>query len=239
MDFRKLFTKERIIFIALFSVLVLIGRNINFSPLVGEPNQFFTLFQFFGPIAGAFLGPLFGAVSVLFADLVNFFLVGKEFTLINVVRILPMLFGAYYFGIYRKNKKDFKDVSIIVPLVCIALFILHPVGGTVWFYSLFWLIPVITRLFSSRLFFRSLGATFTAHAVGGAIWIYTVPMPAELWVALIPIVIFERVLFALGITGSYLAMNTVLHKFASVLPAGIVHLDKRYVLSSKLYAKSR
>ena len=67
MDAQKIFSRKGIIFLLLFSVLSLIGMNINFSKLVGAENQFFTLFQFFGPIAGSFLGPIAGALSVLIA----------------------------------------------------------------------------------------------------------------------------------------------------------------------------
>src|SRR3989344_4507066 len=120
-----------------------------------------------------------------------------------------MLFAAYYFGSKKRN------LSIAVPLVCMALFILHPVGRHVWFFSLYWLIPVIGKLpfnIPGKLFVRSLGATFTAHAVGTATWIWSVPMGAEAWVALIPVVFVERILFASGIAISYVVLNTVLDK---------------------------
>ena len=132
MDLQKIFTKKRVIFIAIFTVLVLIGKQINFSPLVGADNQFFTLFQFFGPIAGAFLGSIIGALAVLIAELIDFFIVGKEVTLINLLRLSPMIFAAYYFGTKKKN------LSIIVPIIAIAAFVLHPVGRQVWFFSLYW-----------------------------------------------------------------------------------------------------
>ena len=75
MDLSKIFTKKRVIFIAIFTILVLLGKQINFSPLVGADNQFFTLFQFFGPIAGGFLGSVFGVIAVLFAELIDFFII--------------------------------------------------------------------------------------------------------------------------------------------------------------------
>jgi len=83
MDLNNLFTKKRLVFIAIFTVLVLVGKQINFSPLVGAENQFFTLFQFFGPIAGGFLGAVVGGIAVLFAELIDFFIVGKEASLVN------------------------------------------------------------------------------------------------------------------------------------------------------------
>ena len=234
MDIKRIFTKKRIIFIGIFTLLVLIGKQVNFSPLVGADNQFFTLFQFFGPVAGAFLGPLFGVIAVAFAQLIDFFIVGKEATLINILRLSPMLFAAYYFGSKKKN------LNIIVPLIAIGMFILHPVGREVWFFSLFWTIPIVAKLlpekYSNGIIARSLGATFTAHAVGGAFWIWTIPMEAGQWVALIPIVIYERLLFAGGIAASYIAFNALLdktlNKFKIKVPADVLRISKKFTVKA-------
>ena len=234
MDIKRIFTKKRIIFIGIFTLLVLIGKQVNFSPLVGADNQFFTLFQFFGPVAGAFLGPLFGVIAVAFAQLIDFFIVGKEATLINILRLSPMLFAAYYFGSKKKN------LNIIVPLIAIGMFILHPVGREVWFFSLFWTIPIVAKLlpekYSNGIIARSLGATFTAHAVGGAFWVWTIPMTAGQWVALIPVVIYERLLFAAGIGISYVAFNALmdkaLDKFKIKVPADILMINKKFTVKA-------
>ena len=226
MDINKTFTKKRVIFILLFTILVLIGKQINFSPLVGADNQFFTLFQFFGPIAGGFLGSIIGALAVLFAELINFFVVGKEATLINILRLSPMIFAAYYFGTKKKN------LSIIVPIIAIAAFVLHPVGREVWFFTLFWTIPIIAKFFQHHLFIRSLGATFAAHAVGGAIWIWLIPMTPLDYNLLIYRVIIERLLFAAGITISFVAATTLLAKVESKVP--FISIDKRYILSKHI-----
>ena len=224
--------KKRIVFLFVFFALVLIGKKINFSAVVGADSQFFTLFQLFGPLAGGFLGPLFGGVTVLLAQVGDFLLVGKEWTWINLLRLLPMLFAAYYFG----SKKRY--VGVVVPLVCMALFIAHPVGRTAWIFSLYWLIPVLgvvlPKKVPGRLFFRSFGATFTAHAVGSTIWLYTVPMGASVWMGLIPIVAFERLIFGLGIACSYVVFNTVMlyliEKFDWKVSTKVLLLDRRYSL---------
>ena len=234
MNLKNLFTKKRLIFLVIFTVLVLIGKNINFSPLVGADNQFFTLFQFFGPISGAFLGSIFGVIAVLVAQLIDFFVVGKEATWINIMRLSPMLFAAYYFGSKKRN------LNIIFPLIAMGLFILHPVGRQAWFYSLFWTIPIIARVlpvkYALSVPLRSLGATFTAHAVGGALWIWTVPMTPEMYVMLLPITAFERLLFAAGIGISYVAFNAlldkVLVKFNIKVPSDILRIEKRFTLKA-------
>ncbi|MFC1741351.1 hypothetical protein ACFL3V_02350 [Nanoarchaeota archaeon] len=236
MDYRGIFSKKRIIFLVLFVALVLIGKKINFSPLVGAESQFLTLYQFFGPIAGAFLGPFFGVIAVFGAQISDSLIVGKEWTWINLVRLTPMLFAAWYFG----TKKRWMGVA--VPLAAIVLFVVHPVGRYAWLYAMFWLIPIVIKLlpgqYSSAVFARSLGATFTAHCVGAVAWLYTFPMTAEQWLALIPVTAVERWLFAGGIAVSYVLMNTVLDVVVSrwklKIPADVLRVDKRYVLARVL-----
>ena len=229
MDFKEWFTKKRIIFLALFFALVLIGKNINFSPIIGTENQFFTLYQFFGPTAGAFLGPVFGGIAVFFAQIADFLILGKEFTLLNVLRMLPMIFAVIYFA----NKK--KYWTAVVPLLCMVLYIAHPTGRASWLYSMYWLIPILGSLFPRKfLLLKSLGATFTAHAIGSVIWLYTVPMEAGQWLALIPTVAYERIIFACGIAVSYVVINTaldyVVEKWKINLPFKELILNKKYSL---------
>ena len=228
MKLGKLITRKGILFLLLFSMLVFISDKINFSKLVGAESQFFTLFQFFGPVAGAFLGPVVGVLSVLIAEVASKMANHASFDLVTILRLTPMLFAAWYFG----TKKD--KLSFLVPIAAIILFVAHPVGRQVWFFALFWAIPIIIKLlpkkYGEKAFLRSLGATFTAHAVGGAMWNYIVPMTPEAWVALIPIVIFERLLFAGGIAISYIGFNTLLDKLDAKTKAEYVNVDKKYIL---------
>src|SRR3989338_2923780 len=228
MKLNKLITAKGVIFLLIFSMLVFIGDKINFSKLVGAESQFFTLFQFFGPVAGAFLGPVVGVLSVLIAEVASKMANHASFDLVTILRLTPMLFAAWYFG----TKKD--KLSFLVPIAAIILFVAHPVGRQVWFFALFWAIPIIIKLlpkkYGEKAFLRSLGATFTAHAVGGAMWNYIVPMTPEAWVALIPIVIFERLLFAGGIAISYIGFNTLLDKLDAKTKAEYVNVDKKYIL---------
>ena len=222
-------SKKGLVFLALFTVLALVGMQINFSSIIGQEIQFFTLYQFFGPIAGGFLG-IFGAVAVLGAQIVNYVLVGKEVTLINLVRLLPMVFAALYFG--HSGLKGFKDrLGIAVPLLAMLAFWLHPTGQAAWLYALWWVIPVAAKFLPDNLLLRSLGATFTAHCVGSVVWLYTIPMPAEAWLALIPVVALERGLFALGIAGSYVVFTNVLAALDKTFHISeYVNVEKRYLL---------
>jgi len=231
MNLKKLFTKKGILFLISFILLTYIGIHINFSGILGAENQFFTFFQFLGPIAGGFLGAGLGVIAVLGSQLLNFFLVGKEFEIVNLIRLTPMLFAAYYFA---KNKERMLNdkIGILIPFIAAALFLLHPVGAEVWYLTLFFMVPVVIKFLPDRLFLRSLGATFTAYTIGTSLWIWTVPMTAEVWMALIPIVIFERTIFALGISGTYIALNTILSKVESLNITNLkaLTIEDNYVL---------
>ncbi len=226
---------KRLLFLALFAAMVFIGKRINFSTLVGADNQFFTFFQFFGPIAGGFLGAIGGAAAVLGAELLDFFARAQPFEPVTLLRLLPMVFAAAYFSTKKKR------FGAAVSAAAIAAFLLHPVGRQAWFFSLYWTIPLIVKIlpkkWGDKLFLRSLGSTFTAHAVGGAIWVWAVPMTASQWTVLIPVVAAERLLFAAGISASYIAVNTVLalltEKLKIRLPSRVLSIDSRYVIGLK------
>ncbi|MFH1133190.1 MAG: hypothetical protein V1735_01735 [Nanoarchaeota archaeon] len=209
------------LFIILFILVAMLAMQINLSPVIGKEGQYFTAFQLFGPIAGAFLG-LWGILTVFGAQLLDFLVLGKAFTLINVLRLLPMLFAVYFF--WRKKSAV---VMAIVPLAAMILFWAHPTGSQAWLYPLLWTIPVLALFFKNSLLWRSFGATFTAHAVGSVIWLYTVPMDAGQWVALIPQVLLERSIFALGIAGSYLVANALLDRLTANWKVPILQTEKR------------
>ncbi|MBN1385876.1 hypothetical protein JW968_02745 [Candidatus Woesearchaeota archaeon] len=231
MKIQEIFSVKRIAFLGLFIAVVFVANRLNFSSVIGSEAQYFTLFQFFGPIAGAFLGPVFGAISVLGAQIADYLIFGKAFTLINMIRLTPMVFAAIYFGSKRRY------IGIAVPLVCMALFIANPTGRAAWLYAMFWWIPVIVKIlpkrYSDNLLLKSLGSTFTAHAVGSAAWMYAVPMAPEQWLMLIPVVVIERLAFTLGITGSYVVFNVVLDKMKASfrVPQDVLSIDRRYTIS--------
>lgn len=217
-------TRNKLLFLGIFAIVGFVTLQIPFTKLAGS-NVSFTLFDFFGPIAGAFLGPVLGVVSVLTVELVNVFVKQAPLNTGSIIRLFPMLFAVWYFGVIgNKRDKDNwegrKQWILALPVLAIIIFVAHPIGRTVWYYSLFWLIPIIAYVRKDWLLARSLGATFTAHAVGGAAWIWAFNLPATVWNSLIPVVIQERILFALGIAGSYLLMRYALSLLISkkILP---------------------
>jgi len=201
-------TKQKILFAIIFTILSLVAFQITVSKIVGS-GQSFTLFELLAPIGGMFLGPFLGGLSAFFVRLINIVLFKQSLDLLTIIRFFPAVLAAAYFGL--KTKKT----AIIFP-ICIALFILNPIGRQAWLYSMIWLIPFVATFFKKRLILNSLGATFTAHAVGSTIFLYAFGLTPQIWLALIPVVFIERGVFTIGIWASFLAMNTVLDKLSQV-----------------------
>jgi len=211
--------KKKLFFLALFSIVGFISLQIPFNKVVGS-NVSFTLFDFFGPMAGAFLGPVLGIASVFAVEVINLFIKHAPLTTGSFIRLFPTLFAVAYFAIVANKRYDGRWI-LAVPVLAILAFVVHPIGRQVPHYALmFWIIPVLAYFKRSNLFVKSLGATFTAHAVGGAAWIWAFNLPAQVWNNLIPVVIAERLLFATGIAASYIVVKHTLSFLASkrILP---------------------
>jgi hypothetical protein len=104
------------------------------------------------------------------------------------------------------------------------------VGSQVWYYSLYWLIPMVLYFAPKNLFLRSLGSTFTAHAIGSVLFLYSIPTAPALWIMLLPIVAIERLVFAAGISASFVAFNSVLDAYFA--DQKFIAIDKRYSLAN-------
>lgn len=197
---------QKLLFLTLFVCLGLAALQVPLVHLAGSKASF-TLFDSFGPIASGFLGTIPGIVAVFLMLVINFIIHGSQvLDTGTVIRFIPILFATMYFG--KRTK-----LNLIIPVLAIIAFNLNPIGRTVWFYSLFWLIPVVCYFWQEEfLLAKALGATFTAHAVGGAIWIWSFHLQASIWVSLIPIVIVERLVFAMAMVGIYQAMKVMIQE---------------------------
>ncbi|OGG03823.1 hypothetical protein A2W14_04745 [Candidatus Gottesmanbacteria bacterium RBG_16_37_8] len=205
--------RQKFIFTGFFILLGLIALQIPFTRLLGAGVRF-TLYDFIAPTLGVFLTTLPGILTVLIIQLLNFLIHSDAVTGIgSVIRLFPVLFAVFYF-----NKK--RTVNLMIPLLSMFIFVLHPIGRSAWQYSLLWLIPVVAHFFRKNLYLRSLGATFTAHAVGGALWVWAFGLSREMWLALIPQSLMERALMAGGITASYYALVKLFNflKAKKILP---------------------
>ncbi|MFC1687334.1 hypothetical protein ACFL0L_02050 [Patescibacteria group bacterium] len=219
--------------LALF-LLGFIALQIPFSVLIGGQDQHFSLFDFIAPALGGFIGSITGVFSVIGVKALHALFHNDTFDTLTIIRLFPLAFGALYFGLKRH-----KHFMALVPFAAIILFTIHPEGRSAWFYSLFWLIPIVSLFVKKSLFFNSLGSTFTAHAVGSVAFLYAFNLPSEVWIALIPIVFIERMLFTSGIAIFYLTFNTALSYISKLkyVPMLSRFVDSRYVLSKKFLSK--
>ena len=186
----------------LYAGLLSLSSLLKFSFIVGSWHMFFSAINCVGPLSGSFLGVSGSWMVYGLRTMVRLGTVGLTGT--QLLTGLPTLCASLYLG------STHWSVRCALPIVCMIFFWIHPVGFAAGFYALYWLIPV--AVFSSKsnnFFFNALGSTFVAHAVGSVIWLYTVPMAPAIWLALIPAVAVERLLFATGMVVTHGAIQAV------------------------------
>jgi len=204
----------KLMFTILFAALFIVLSKTRMFPILGTDFNF-SMGVMFGPALGGLLGMNIGMAAILLSQAagtaIGLYTIKDTLSLLVFV---PILFGSVYFA--RSFKGDKK--LIIIPAACIGLFLLHPIGRQVWFYSLFWLIPVAVIGFKDRIdsalrhpiartYSYSLGTAFTDHSVGSVVYLWFLNIPAQFWVIAIPMTLMERLLIALGITFSFHAVK--------------------------------
>lgn len=169
-----------------------ISGLIKISFLFGSQMVWFSASNAVLPLAGAFGGVMGSGLIFLIRQLIHLIFF-KTISLRFLAFCVPGLCASLYWT------TNHYIIRLLLPIVCMGLFVVHPVGAQAFVYSLYWLIPVVLFFIPQKpLFLQAFGSTFIAHAVGSVIWLYTVPMAATTWMALMPLVLFERIAFALG-----------------------------------------
>jgi len=222
--------KKKIIYLCLFIGLGFILLQIPFTNIIGS-DQKFSIFDFFAPTIGMLLTSVWGAISVIIVKLINAMANGQSLDTASIIRFFPLALAALYFG-----AKRYKYIIALIPIVCMTLFIMHPEGRGAWYYSLYWLIPMVTIFNKKSLVMNSLGATFTAHSIGSVAFLYAFNLPSAIWIALIPIVFLERMLFTAGIATSYVAINSAVNQIVKHIDSKSLKkmVNPNYVFSRKL-----
>lgn len=170
----------------------LITASVKLSYMVGSSHTFFSAANIMIPFTGL-IGGISAATLLCLLRVVRFLFL-RTWSWSLLAHVVPG-FGA---SLYWSLPPLF--MGCIVPFVCMILFIMHPIGFQAMVYTSFWLIPIGVYFYSTKnLFLHALSSTLVAHALGSVIWLYTVPMTAALWIGLMPIVVIERIVFALGI----------------------------------------
>ncbi len=194
---------------------------VKISFVVGSQLACFSGVNCVLPLAGAFGGVMGAGLVFVMRQLLHLFF----FKTVSL-SFLAMCIPGFCASLYWSSKHA--AIRLWLPLACMALFVLHPVGAQAFIYSFYWLIPVVLYFWPYQsLFLTALGSTFIAHAVGSVIWCYTVPMTAAMWLALMPIVLLERTLFALGMVMAYRVLEFIFKRIdrLALVPVTITQIQ--------------
>ena len=178
----------------------------------GSFGSFFSIANIIAPLVGAFAG-MTGSFAVFGSSFIVRLISAPFLSIANPCYHLPSLCASLYWSGHRAV------IRVGIPLLCMGLFIAHPIGWQAAPYALFWLIPIAIHLLGcQQLFLTALGSTFTAHAVGSVVYLYIItPMTPQAWLALIPIVPFERLIFASGMVIAYSLARACLQAIGRLL----------------------
>jgi hypothetical protein len=216
----------KILFSVLFAALFIVLTKTKMFPVLGTEFEF-SMGVMFGPALGGLLGVRLGVGAILLSQIIGTAIgLYKIKNMLSLLVFFPILIGSIYFA--RSFKGDKK--LVLIPAACIFLFILHPIGREVWFYSMFWLIPMAVIRFKDRIdsvlghpiartYSYSLGTAFVDHSVGSVVYLWFLSIPAQFWIAAIPITMLERLLIALGITFSFHAVKAAMKALQEVAVA--------------------
>ncbi len=199
-----MFKKNSYLSLFLIGLFLVLGSFFKLSFALGSKSFAFSGINFFFPLMGAFFS------LPLTACLLPIVFMFKQVAFYGLLTLgLPTLAAALCWNFSRERFKILEFlIKIFLPLLCMLLFVLHPVGNKAFLYSFYWFIPVgiyiFEKFYSKKIIFlTSLSSTFLAHAVGSVIWLYSLNMTSEQWISLIPIVAIERLVFACGMALSF------------------------------------
>lgn len=173
-----------------------LAKTFKVSYIWGSKMAFFGISQTLAPLAGIF-GVKTSSLIFIVRSITSLCI--TKIPLLSATFLhLPTFFGSLYLANQSRLLRS------IVPLVCIIIFNLHPVGQQASLYSAYWLIPLFIGLIKPKSFLlQALGATFSTHAIGSIIWLLNNKLTAIQWNALISIVWAERLTFALILALAY------------------------------------
>lgn len=186
--------------------MILVAKLVPFNWIIGSYRCTFSLTTIIAPVVSKQFGLSWMLLFLLSKNLFFFDFLNVSiydvvaFLLFSALHRIPLFFAVHA---YQQRNWIF---SLLVPALCMALFVMHDVGSVAWYYCLYWLIPICLFFVKNSLVVRALSASFVAHAVGSVIWLYTGNISASVWMALIPVVACERLLMA----GGMLALDVVI-----------------------------
>ena len=239
---------RRFLLLSVVAVALQLVSFLKITPSFGSITFYFTGMSIMAPLLGVFLRTHEIMLLVFGTALVRWFGFGANMPIFFLTFGLPTLVSSLVFrvspfgksvsrkaddqaGIHinrrMRNATDrmlssYADMCfrLFLPLLCMTLFVIHPVGSKAAAFAIYWLIPVgLYTIFTLKpalrayhhvsLFATALSATFLMHAVGSIMWLYSLNLPAQYWLSLVPVVPIERIIFASGICACYAIAHRV------------------------------
>lgn len=174
----------------IFAITSCFARFIHFGHLVFSLH-YISCSSIVLPVAAAHGGLTSSLCSILLYIAYKSISIGISHSL--VLYHIP----SFLASIYWNNSS--RILRAILPLLCMILFIVHPIGSSIWYYSLYWIIPMtLSAIAPETPLYRAFASSFALHACGSVLWIYCLEVPAQAWISVMPLVLFERTLVACG-----------------------------------------
>lgn len=171
-------------------------KAFKFSFIIGSKAGFFSASSAIAPLIG-FFGSRSSA-AIVFALRLAIHAVAFGLSVTSFFYHVPTLFSTLYLA------ENSKFAKLLIPLICIALFIAHPAGFQTSWYALYWVLPcIIAYMHFDSIFLRSLASTLVSHAVGTIIWLYAGFLSPQAIEAIATIAWLERIVLALMLTCAY------------------------------------
>ena len=236
MKWNKKLLKQRAFWLLFSLIGVVFFSKIKFHRIFGTPFQF-SLLTIFGPNVEVFGGFTVSLIVFTLGRIIQILLgFSKGSSALLYIVYFPLFFASHYFSkLVDARHSSRPKYPLLIPLVAILLFILHPIGRVVWYFSLFWAIPIVIYYLAPkidqlglgvpRIFIFALAATYIDHAIGSIIFLYTLNIPAEYWVMAIPYVPLERTVFALGITAMYFFLKETINALSPTIAINIYNIN--------------
>lgn len=186
-----------------FTSVLKLASFLKVSFIIGSYISFFSLTPILAPLAGAYNGLLGAALLLLFSSALKI-ISGAS---LSFAHLALMGIPSFCAGLVWTSQG--RLVSLIIPIISAIAYLANPESSVI--YALLWLIPLVIAVTNKKnIFLSALTSTMVAHAVGSVIWAYSVPMTQHAWLALTPLALVERIIFASAMTLVHLAMGKVL-----------------------------
>jgi hypothetical protein len=187
------------------------ARFIKLSFIVGSKAAFFSAGHCVSPLVGLYSGAGMSLVALLVRTGITGY-TAHTVSLFTLAYHIPTFLASLYLATIAQARVSFLQRGLMAALIvtCFVAFGLHTTGSQAMLYTSFWVLPLCSVLIPHRNFFvHALASTFTAHAAGSVFWLYTGTLAPAAWLALMPVVVVERLLFASGMTAAVYLIEAV------------------------------